>query len=268
MRQFFNFLVHSNIFIALCSSLLFIYYGIKLQQNFFISTVFFVFAGTYISYHIVRIAPWLRGRQIESFFPTWYKKNKFYSIISLISALAMAIYTIFDLALIQVSTIIVSFIIVLLYETVLTSFIELRKVPYGKPLFISLSWTLVCVGLHYKGLNKQIVLNSIDCFSLIFLLCLPFDMKDKEIDKSQGIRSIPNLISIKVLVPTMIIIFTLYLIVSNVYLSPQASGLSSALSFLIFSGVQVSFLLKRNITPLALYLCIDGIIIIKTSFLF
>lgn len=268
MRQFFNFFIHSNLFISLCSSLLYIYYGIKLQQNFFISTVFFVLSGTYISYHIVRIGPWLRGKSIDSFFPSWYKKNKYYSILSILFSLFVSAYTIFDLNLIQVSIMAISFAIVLSYETVLTSFIELRKLPYGKSFFISFSWALVCVGLHFEELNRELILNFIDCLFLIFLLCIPFDMKDKEFDVSQGLRSIPTLMSTASLAPLLIILFSLYLILSNTYLSPQTSYISSTISVIIFSVVQVSFLLKRNIPWPALYLCIDGIIIIKVSFLF
>jgi hypothetical protein len=268
MRRFFNFLVTSNLYIAICASSLYCYYGIKMQENFFLSTVALVFSGTFLSYHIVRIGPWLRGKNCSPLFPKWYKKNRLFTFLSITLTILIAIFAITNLKKYQLLFMLFSFVVVLFYETIISTRLQLRRLPYTKPFIIALSWTLTCVGLHFDSFNSYFFLNAIDCFIFILLLCIPFDMKDREIDSKQGLKSFANQFEIKTLSCYLIILFAVYLALSTNMLSPRPVSLSIISIFLLYSWVQLMFFFKKQLSPLTTYLCIDGIIILKACFIF
>jgi len=73
-------------------------------------------------------------------------------------------------------------------------FRRLRKVAIGKTFFLSFVWmyvtTLLPVIVAGAPWNGAMVLFAISRFFLIYAICVPFDYRDREDDKAEGIRSL------------------------------------------------------------------------------
>jgi len=190
MTKFFDFLVNSNVFISTCSFFLYLFYSLKSETNFFISTALLVFSGTFLCYHLLRFIPLKRGHFIEKSLNDYYKNHKLFNIQSVCIAIPLVLFGLWDLAHFNLVLLMISGVIVILYEKILFQSFEIRKIPYIKPFVIAFVWTIVCTCL-----NEQFYIEDIiDCFVFILLLSIPFDIKDLKSDSSQNLLTIPILL--------------------------------------------------------------------------
>ncbi|MFT6630130.1 MAG: hypothetical protein ACJAS4_000064 [Bacteriovoracaceae bacterium] len=253
MIKFFNYLIYSNIFISLCACALYFLFELKGNYNFTISSVLLVFTGTYIGYHLLRYIPYKKGLFVENEFITFYETYPVSNSISFLLALITLTLTALDLSLHNFLILGICFLLVLSYEKVLFSKFDFRSVPYLKSFFISLVWTLVATCLN--GLPE--IIDFLDCYIFILLLCIPFDLKDLESDKAQGIRTLPTILKEK----TPYIISALFILYS-IYFYHLTSE-----RFFIFAPFLFSiFIFLKERRPFLFYLGLDGIIIIRLLF--
>lgn len=70
----------------------------------------------------------------------------------------------------------------------------LRKIAIGKTIFLSLVWTYVTAVLPIQIENQnwttEMTLNGMGRFFFIYAICILFDLRDREDDKKDGIRSL------------------------------------------------------------------------------
>jgi 4-hydroxybenzoate polyprenyltransferase len=175
------------------------------------------------------------------------------NLLGIIAAMAILLAGIFDLDPYSFTILGISFTLVLIYENIFFSSFNLRKSPYGKPFVISLVWTLV--GTSFNGTPDLV--DFLDCYIFIFLLCIPFDLKDLESDKNQGIKTLPLLFKEKT--PLLLgVFFTLY---SSVFY--QFTGEF----FFIFAPIIFSILISlKKRSSFIFHLGFDGIIIMRFLF--
>ena len=69
----------------------------------------------------------------------------------------------------------------------------LQRIAYGKTIFLSLAWTYITVLLpilltHSRISDSQLT-YCVNRFFLIYAICILFDLRDRESDRSQGIKS-------------------------------------------------------------------------------
>jgi 4-hydroxybenzoate polyprenyltransferase len=126
-----------------------------------------------------------------------------------------------------------------------TIFRRLRDVAVGKTIFLAIVWTyvttvlpLIIAGATWGG---GPVLFVISRFFLIYAICIPFDYRDREDDRKDGIRSLITLLNEKGI--DRLFIFSLVVF-----------GLSTlGLGFFHYPGFYILLLLTPGILMAALY---------------
>lgn len=70
----------------------------------------------------------------------------------------------------------------------------LRKIAIGKTIFLSLVWTYVTAALPILVENQEwtteMTWNGLSRFFFIYAICILFDLRDREADRQDGIRSL------------------------------------------------------------------------------
>lgn len=101
-------------------------------------------------------------------------------------------------------------------------FKKLRRVAYGKTIFLSAVWTYVTTVLPMiistTPFNSNSILFIISRFMLIYAICIIFDMRDREQDKKEGIQSLITYLSlngVKRLFYFSLILFTISVLLLN-----------------------------------------------------
>jgi 4-hydroxybenzoate polyprenyltransferase len=69
----------------------------------------------------------------------------------------------------------------------------LQRIAYGKTIFLTLAWTYITAMLPFlitdTAFTNSHILFCINRFFLIYAICILFDLRDRESDQQQGIRS-------------------------------------------------------------------------------
>ncbi len=199
-RNFFRNLVYSDLFIAFCALMM----AWETQQVFSHPDsiiLFFIFFSTLCSYSFHSL--------LNTIYPAatarheWNIKNKPVLITTFIlSALLVFVYTwklrndILYIGIGAVATFLYS-----APNIPLKPFIFLRRIAFGKTIFLAGVWTYVTgvlpilmgrTGLsagHYFFLGSRLF--------LVYAICILFDLKDRAEDSKKGIRALPTVLSEK-----------------------------------------------------------------------
>lgn len=139
----------------------------------------------------------------------------------------------------------------------------LRHIAYGKTIFLALAWTYITailplqISLTYW--DQPHILFCINRFFLIYGICILFDLRDREEDRIEGIRSLVTQLPL----PAVLFIFRSVMVVflaSGVLLMPDFSF--PVIAALIAPGLIV-FVLHRwfqtQRSDLVYYFVLDGL---------
>lgn len=256
MIKFFSFFVTSNLFISLNAFCLYLLYAFKEKSNFFLSTPILVFSITYMGYHALRFIPWKKyGQDIGAETVDFYNNFKILFSVSILIALASFIYGVLEFNQNQYIVLISIMVLGLLYERILTSSFSLRGIPYGKPFIIAFTWSLTCAGL----VEDITISMFMDCFIFIFLLSIPFDIKDRAQDKKENIKTFATEYFFK----TKLISSALFLIY-GVYQYLEVREYI----FLILIPLYLTLMYLPKKNNLTYYYGFDGIVLIRCLFYF
>ncbi|MBT4791310.1 MAG: hypothetical protein HON90_07050 [Halobacteriovoraceae bacterium] len=251
MIKFYNFIIHSNLFISVAALSLYLFYSLKSNYNFSIATMFFVLGGTYFSYHLLRFIPFKKGFFVEEPIVTFYKNHNLYLYGSILISSIFIFIGLQAYEHINFTTVVLCLVITLLYEKILTNKFELRAIPYLKSLLIALVWSFMATKLNSDSAE---LFDTIECFIFILLLTLPFELKDLASDIKQNIKSFPTVLKDKF----KIILCSLYFIYAIFYYLQTAEAFL-LVSIPIYFG---SFYLSKK-NSLWYYLGFDGLIILR-----
>lgn len=252
MTRFFKLIVHSNLFISVCTPLLFLMYALKAHQNFSLLTPFFLFFGSFVTYNFLRIAPTYKS-SAPSKSAELFLKYKYFYVLPLIASIVLTGLEVYRSE--RYWPLILSLFIVGLYEYKNWN-LGLRKIPILKTFMVSIVWANLCTAL-FPQLDW---VHYTECFIFIFLLTLIFDYKDKDQDEKDNILTIARLLPEKYFLPFISISYTLFC----AYLAHQFQEYS------FFGSVIIVYFVLYNdrIKNTSLHILIDGLILLRSLLYF
>jgi 4-hydroxybenzoate polyprenyltransferase len=141
----------------------------------------------------------------------------------------------------------------------------LRKVALGKTVFLAFVWTYVTTSLPLQISGEpwrtEFHLFGVSRFLLVYAICILFDYRDRDYDKSIGIRSLITWMSernITILFTLTILLFAVF----TVILSWHSHYLYITTAILLIPGIIVAALYKRatkNFSDILYYFILDGL---------
>lgn len=258
-----KFLAWSNWIISLGAAMLasttWIRFGLPVAYN----VILFVFLSTLLVYTFQRILKFLFVKQHSELY-NWCVKHYKFLIIQCLLALLGLIPLINQMPVIVLYALLTAacFSLLYLFVSPLTLKITgLRHMPFVKSVLISVVWSMVtCIVplVYYENIpisKSEISWLYIEHMLFIYVLMIPFDSRDVEID-SEKMKTLPQMIGTRNahLVGSMILLT--FLLVS------ELSGAPRPLPVLLAYGVtaMVMLLQLKNKTFLYYLYIIDGMI--------
>lgn len=270
LKRIGEFLLYSNIFIALCALAFSLQTTFFLNQNFKYQPIYpFIFFGTWLTYALHRLIS-LKKIKVKLHTDRFLiiKKYKRHIIIYSIIAGLGSLYFFFQLKIeLQLYLLLPSFISI---AYVLPIFGQdknrLRDFNFIKIYLIAIIWAFTGVVLPVLGqeveLNNQLLLLSFSKACFIFAITIPFDIRDLSIDKELAVKTVPSTLGIS---KSLYLAYALMLIVIclDSYLYPP----TIAIALGIFSFLTIA-LIKYTSTVRADYFytgILDGTILLQSA---
>jgi 4-hydroxybenzoate polyprenyltransferase len=267
----FHFFVYSNIFIALCACLM--AYQASIMILFRIpdfAIIAFIFFSTLCSYSF----HWFLTPNLD--LPSsrlhWLKSHRsVHTILFVISFLGVGFY---GLLLIEhwKWLMMVGFITFLYTAPKIPHplFRALRKVALGKTVFLAFVWTYVTTMLPLQ-LNDHPWVYGEDLFAcsrffLIYAICILFDYRDREYDKSIGIRSLITFLNdrgITILFYASLLLFGVFTCMAAI----QHHYPSTFTAIMLAPGIITAGLYRyalRNTSDILFYFVLDGLMALSS----
>lgn len=144
----------------------------------------------------------------------------------------------------------------------------LKKVAYGKTIFLSLVWTYVTVIIPLitedSGWTDKSVLFCAGQFFLIFSICIIFDYRDRADDEIDGIRSMMHVMTER----GINILFSISLLVSLIiFLILKNESLPWSIILILILPVMLAGILynhaKKNFSDYLYYFILDGLMMLS-----
>lgn len=142
---------------------------------------------------------------------------------------------------------------------------QLRKVAFGKTIFLALVWmyvtTILPVVVSGTKWNNEFLFFAVSRLSLIYSIAILFDYRDREDDKLAGIKSLITYLSEK----NITYLFSLTLVVfavSTVWLLTYEHSIINIIILLI-PGIFVAALFnyaRKNFSDILYYFVLDGLL--------
>ena len=270
-NRLFRFIIFSNLFIAICAVLMcFQTSQLLLDARVNSELLLFVFFATVCSYsfHWMLTAPLISGDESVTRFDrnNWLGRHLNLHVGFFLMGAAGSAW--FGARLMDdwPWLLLIAFI-TFLYSAPkipLRPFRWLRKIALGKTIFLALVWTLVTTwlpvmvaGMAWKLSFTVFLMGR---FFLIYAICILFDLRDREYDRSNGIRSLTTWLSL----PGVRILFYLSILLSAaLFTSMLAFGQSGLTVFLLLIPVFLTMVLfkksQTDYSDLLYYLVLDGL---------
>lgn len=222
-------IINSKIYISLAALVLTMATQVQIGLNLnWHPYLFLVFFATLFEYNLFRFLGIVNNRNsqntnLKSKLVGFYLLVLF-SVIGFIVALIKAKFIVI-LALAPIAG------ITLFYSTPLgkhqKGFFKLRQVPYLKIFMIAFVWATVTVLLpviHAEKTfdNGHILTLIMERFLFVFAITIPFDIKDMEVDKKAGLKTIPLLIGKKKSIQLALLLLASSFILSAIHYSITA----------------------------------------------
>ena len=250
-------LIHSHIYISLGAVLLTvsaqIQLGMKPQWH---PWLFLIFFATLFEYNIHRLVTVLTNNEaLKSEKYHWIRENltKFYGLvfISFIgfagSAFLVKKEVLIALAPLAILTIFYS---IPVFGNKKQLF-RLRELPYLKIFLIAFVWSAVTILLPVIQSDMlfktdHVVAILVERFFFIFAIAIPFDIRDMETDKNEGLKTIPHLINEEKAMAISYLSLLLFFLISffhyqskNNWFIIEALGLSALTTYLFLWSAKI-----------------------------
>lgn len=262
----FRFFIYSNFFIACCAvAMVYQTYELLLHTSPDLNFIAFVFFATICSYsfhwYLTPDITTITSSRIE-----WLKKNRNVHVVLFFAGFAgSVIYGI--LLLRHWPWLLISAVITFLYSAPKIRhpwFRVLRKVALGKTIFLAFAWmyvtTILPVQLSDQPWKTDFYLFAAGRFFLIYAICILFDYRDREYDKSIGIRSLITWLSERAI--ANLFTLSLLLFATFTFLMLQYGYEYIIISILLIPGIITATLYKlatNKFSDLLYYFVLDGL---------
>jgi 4-hydroxybenzoate polyprenyltransferase len=272
LKKIFDFFVFSSLFIALCAVLMVYQTCFLFSIPFSFALAGFVFSGSVCSYNF----HWyLTPPHVEQ--PTekeeWNISNKKIHLLLFIVGVIGSV--VFSFLLIQHWFWLgITAFVTFLYSAPKIShpvFSYLKKVAIGKTIFLAFAWmhvtTLLPLVIELKTLSIPHVWFVVNRFFYIYAICILFDYRDVEEDKSAGIRSLITYLNEKGVDSLfwgsiLAVLATFFLLLNSFTLAEMIALLIPVviLSLLYYPS-------KKNFSDYLYYFILDGLMMLSAPLL-
>ena len=185
MKSFIQFIVFSNIWVALCVL------SLTLSSEFLLSTsnykiTQFVFFATLFSYNFQRVVRIKKG--LKHVRKSWLANQNIAIYLLMFCGSLVSTYQFFEFQLLTQVVIVIVGLLSVLYP------FGLREIPFSKIFIISFVWAistmLLLVIENDIPLSKNLSLHLTARFLFVFAISIPFDIRDLKYD-AQNLITIP-----------------------------------------------------------------------------
>jgi 4-hydroxybenzoate polyprenyltransferase len=269
LRNFFDFLIFSSIYIAVCAVVM-VYQTSQLLLNSSYNETFlyFVFAATICSYNF----HWLLTPASSTTSPrvNWTLRRKPLHIALYLAGLIAAAYFFWQLRT-HYFAIGIGVFATFLYSAPKIPqkhFGLLKRIAVGKTFFLAFVWmyvtTLLPLLLSGKSWQPAFTWFTLSRFFLIYAICILFDYRDRETDKAQHIRSLITFLSdrsIRALFFLSLALFTGF----SLLLLKEDIGLAIVILLLIpglLTGMLYDYS-RKNTSDYLYYFVLDGLMMLS-----
>ncbi|MCX6818632.1 MAG: UbiA family prenyltransferase [Candidatus Aenigmarchaeota archaeon] len=189
MKKVLEFLVHSNIYLALCMSSVAFMCMTLYQVNFRWEPIFILFIGTFFMYNLNR------KTDIKEDKINYHERFKFLEKYGNIIFITGGILFLFTLGLALMNglyTFLITIFLVILTSSY--SIFKMKKIFFLKYILVSVVWGTAAflVGSYFFTINLSVLLVFIFIFLRVLITTIFFDIRDIKGDKLYGISTIPN----------------------------------------------------------------------------
>jgi 4-hydroxybenzoate polyprenyltransferase len=269
IKKILEFILFTSIFVAGCAVAFCMETNILLDvpfNNF--SFYAFVFGATIVQYNLHYIVKKIAVKNSERL--TWSQQNKNIHLILLIAGCILILYSLFSFHLEHFFILFVLGCISFLYSFPFLPFAKKRRIKdYGflKIITLSLLWTLVTVWFPVSGhAYDHILFVFVFAKRLVFMfiLCLLFDMRDIEVDKSENIKTLGVVLGLKksyLLSYILLVVFLLLCLWQYFYL-PQMQFLLPMVISAIATFITIEITRKSN-SDFVYLAGIDGMMLLQ-----
>jgi 4-hydroxybenzoate polyprenyltransferase len=247
-------LINSNIFISLAAVFLTVETQIQLgMQPQWHPYLFIIFFATLFEYNIHRFITVLTNKKaLDSDKHKWVKEH-LYSFYFLVFISAAGFICVAFMAKKEVLyTLAPIAVLTLFYSTPVfkskKNIFRFREIPYMKIFMISFVWsasTILLPIIQANGSynNLHVLLMLLERFFFIFAITIPFDIRDIEADKQEGLKTIPLLFNERVSYSISYMALTLFFLIScfnyhNTWIL-VAIGISAVTTFIFLRSVKI-----------------------------
>lgn len=269
IKKLVDFLLFTSIFVAVCAIAFCMETSVMLNvpfNNF--SFYAFVFGATIVQYNLHYIVKKVAVK--DSARLAWSQGNKNIHLVLLIAGCILIVYSLFGFHLEHFIILFILGCISFLYSFPFIPFAQKKRIKdYGflKIITLSLLWTLVTVWFPVSGRTFDrglFVFIFMKRLVFMFILCLLFDMRDIEVDRSENIRTLAVALGRKrsyVLSYIVLLVFVLLSVAQYIYL-PQIQFL---IPMLISAAATLATIeITKKINSDYVYLAgIDGMMLLQ-----
>ena len=272
-RNFSRFFIYSNLFIALCAVVM-VYqtYQLLLHTSPGIYFIAFIFFATICSYSFHwYLTP--SDIQVTSARTEWLSRYKNIHLVLFFIGLAGVAVSGFFLS-DHWHWLLLSALITFFYSAPKIPhpyFNALRKVALAKTIFLAFVWmyvtTILPLMISDQPWRTDFSLFSISRFFLIYAICILFDYRDRDYDKSVGIRSLITWLSDKNITRLFILSLLLFVLFTGWLLLYGYSY--PVIIFLLIPGVITAGLYRyaqKNFSDMLYYFVLDGLMALSSLF--
>ncbi len=261
MKKILDFIVYSNLFIALCCA------ALTLQTVFIFDLTFnksfdFViinFTATFCLYNLQRI--YYSSKYEDSPKYCWYIKNRRLIFTLIILTLILSFNFLWHFFILNQTHLLIYSSLSIISILYFLPPIQLKKYGIFKPFLIGSVFVFIAIliPLNFK-LSTQIIFYTIAQWVFITALCVLFDVRDMEADKEKKINTIPILVGIKNTKIIVISLFCIYLVFSLI-LKNNELIFSALFIFCLSIVIILACNVKRN--NYFYLLVVDGLILLQ-----
>lgn len=194
--------IQSNIYIALAAVFLTVATQLQLSRPpEWHPYLFLIFFATLFEYNLHRLITVITNKQaLASPRHIWVKNNlaAFYCIVAA-SVIGFAIAVLLAKLTVLITLIPIA-LLTLFYSTPITGkkqgLFRLRQIPFLKIFLIAFVWSAITILLPviHSGIpvfHSHVISMLVERFLFVFSITLPFDIRDIEADKQEGLQTIP-----------------------------------------------------------------------------
>lgn len=265
LRKLLHFFVYSNLFIAACAVLMAAETAAgRLQQSNTTDLLQFIFFSTICSYnfHYYFTSP-VSSRPERKI---WVNRNQVLIIGLFLAGLAGSVWNLVRLWEHRV-WLLPAAIATFLYSAPMLPhplFRHLRKIAYGKTIFLAFIWMYVTTALPIlvEGipLTTPILIFAAGRYFFFYCICILFDFRDRDDDRANGVKSLITFLNEKNIVRLFILSWIAYAILTLLLTTQGYGYLETAL--LLGPGILLALLFnpaRRNQSDLMYFVILDGL---------